>query len=62
MVKFDADGRLVADRTFRLGLVGYVFSCGAVADGVVLELDVMQCESEYVLHVLFGPGLVWSEG
>ena len=62
MLKFDADERLAADRAFRLGLVGYVFSCGAVAEGVVLELDVMQCDLEYVLHVLFGPGLVWSEG
>ena len=38
-----------------------MLGCGAVADGVVLELNVMQRELKYVLHVLFGSGLFWSE-
>ena len=50
VMKLDADERLFAGRAFRHGLVGYVFSCGVVANGVVLELNVMQCE------------VVWSEG
>ena len=62
VVKFDADSRLFADRAFRLGLKGYEFGCGVVANRVVLELDVVQCELEYVLYVFFGPGLVWFEG
>ena len=31
-VKYDADERLFAVRAFRLGLVGYVFSCGVVSN------------------------------
>ena len=34
VVKFDADEIIFADRAFRLGLVGYVFSCGVVSNVV----------------------------
>ena len=67
MVKFDADERLFAGRAFRLGLVGYLFSCGVVGNGVPRSLEFetpvsnTSVPSLAMISKTLGDGFFWSK-